>query len=171
MLPRGVRRRWQNVGSPSGNRVAQGRTTPPEKKVSPNTPASHSPPSPNMHPSPPPSPSPSPSPINDRMLTGGSMPTPPLSNIMPGAPHRQNQGINMSPVAPLRLTQMANQVDVREGRVRVPNRLFANNQAQQPNVRNFARPSTAARRVVRNRQRQLARNNNINLTPPEHLGK
>jgi len=89
---------------------------------------------------------------------------------MPGAPHRQNQGINMSPVAPLRLTQMANQVDAREGRVRVPNRLFANDQAQQPNIRNFARKLTAAGTVV-NRQRQLARNNNINLTPPEHLGK
>jgi len=90
---------------------------------------------------------------------------------MPGAPHRQNQGINMSPVAPLRLTQMANQVDAREGRVRVPNRLFANDQAQQPNIRIQARKLTAAGTVVNNRQRQLARNNKINLTPPEHLGK
>ena len=146
MLPRGVRRRWQNVGSPSGNRVAQGRTTPPEKRVSPNTPPSPLPPSPNMHPSPPPSPSPSP--INDRMLTGGSLPSSPQNNMQPGAPYRQDQGprspLQMSPV---RISQLSGQLDARERRIAQPNRRFANTQEQQPNIRNRPNPRTGAGRA------------------------
>jgi len=92
--------------------------------------------------------------------------------MMPGAPYRQNQGMHMPYVSPLRLSQMAGQVDAREGRVRRPNQFLAG-QVQQTNIRNREAPKggTAAARRVHNRQQQLARNNNINLTPPEHLGK
>jgi len=165
LQPRGQRRPWQYVGAYAGNRMS-----PPEKRLSPNIPPSPSP-------SPPPSPS-SPSSANnnnnnnnhhyhyqhDGMLTGS-----PQSNMIPGAPHH-NQRMQLSPVVPLPLSQMDGQGEAREGRVRQPNRHFANDQAQQPNIRNFARVRTAAARA-RNASLRIARDNNINLTPPENLGK
>ena len=172
----GQRRPWQHVGAYSGNQMS-----PPEKRVSPNTPPPPSPP-----PSLPPSPSPSSGNNNhhhhhnqhDRMLTGGSLPSSPRINMIPGAPHRQDQEMQMSPVVPLPLSQMAGQVDAREGRVRQPNRNYANDQTQQHNIRNKAQVRTAGRRIenatvtarARNLALQQARNNNINLTPPEHTG-
>ncbi len=154
----GQRRPWQNVGAYSGNRTAQGRMSPPEKRPSPNTPTS---------PSPAPSPSPSRSPSSaNRMLTGGGLPNSPQDNMMLGAPYRL-QGIHRSPVLAVRLSQMAGQVDAREGRVRRPNQFFAGQEPQTNNLRNFA---ARGRTAAGNSQRQIARNNNINLTPPEHLG-
>ena len=84
----------------------------------------------------------------------------------------------MSPVVPLPLSQMAGQVDAREGRARKPNRNYANDQTQEHNIRNKAQVHTAAttnrNRTATARARNLAlqqaRNNNINLTPPEHTG-
>ena len=137
-----------------------------------NSPDNNKRPSPNTPPSPSPSPSPSRSPSSaNRMLTGGGLPNSPQNNMMLGAPHRL-QGIHRSPVLAVRLSQMAGQVDAREGRVRRPNQFLAG-QEQQTNLSNRgARGRTAAaRRVDNNRQQQLSRNNNINLTPPEHLGK
>ena len=163
----GQRRPWQNVGASSGNRTAQARMSPPEKRLSPNTPSpshSHSPSSANnnnnhqQHNQ------------HDRMLTGGSLPSSPQNNMQPGAPYRQDQGprspLQMSPV---RISQLSGQLDARERRIVQPNRRFVNTQEQQPNIRNFARVRTVACRA-RNRSLQIARNNNINLTPPEHIG-
>ena len=163
----GQRRPWQNVGASSGNRTAQARMSPPEKRLSPNTPSpshSHSPSSPNnnnnhqQHNQ------------HDRMLTGGSLPSSPQNNMQPGAPYRQDQGprspLQMSPV---RISQLSGQLDARERRIAQPNRRFANDQAQQPNIRKQSRVLTGAGRA-RNRSLQIARNNNINLTPPEHIG-
>ena len=168
LQPRGQRRPWQYVRGYSGNPTAQGRMSPPEKRRSPNTPLLPSPSSAinsNNHPHY----------QHDRMVTGGSLPSSPQSNMIPGAPgapHRQNQGSHMPHVSPLRLSQMDGQVDAREGRVRRPNQIFAG-QEQQTNIRNRGAPKggTAAARRVNNQQRQLARNDNINLTPPENLGK
>jgi len=156
-----------NVGASIGNRRTFLNSPDNNKRPSPNTP-----PSPSPSPSPAPSPSPSRSPSSaNRMLTGGGLPNSPQDNMMLGAPHRL-QGIHRSPVLAVRLSQMAGQVDAREGRVRRPNQFLAG-QVQQTNIRNQGarKGGTAAARRVDNRQRQLARNNNINLTPPEHLGK
>ena len=104
------------------------------------------------------------------MLTGGSLPSSPQNNMQPGAPYRQDQGprspLQMSPV---RISQLSGQLDARERRIAQPNRRFANTQEQQPNIRNRPNPRTGAGRA-RNHSIQLARNNNINLTPPEHIG-
>ena len=151
-----------NVGASTGNRRTFLNSPDNNKRPSPNTPPS---------PSPAPSPSRSPSSANRMLTGGGSLPNSPQNNMMIGAPHRL-QGMHRSPVLAFHLSQMAGQVDAREGRVRRPNQFFAG-QVQQTNLSNRgARGRTAAaRRVDNNRQRQLGRINNINLTPPEHLGK